>query len=67
MLTKKTNEGRNQIEFNSLEDLVPKDHLLRKVGNVSESCLLGSSFKKLIFIIQHYLVLALFKISPISS
>ena len=31
MLTKKTNEGRHQIEFNSLEDLVPKDHLLRKV------------------------------------
>ena len=33
MLTKKTNEGRHQIEFNSLEDLVPKDHLLRKVEN----------------------------------
>ena len=33
MLTKKSNEGRNQIEFNSLEDLVPKDHLLRKIEN----------------------------------
>ena len=29
----KNSEGRNQIEFNSLEDLVPKDHLLRKIEN----------------------------------
>jgi transposase len=34
VLTKKNNEGRHQVEFNSLEDLVPKDHLLRKVENV---------------------------------
>lgn len=33
MLTKKSNEGRVQVEFNSLEDLVPKDHLLRKIEN----------------------------------
>ena len=33
MLTKKSNEGRNQVEFNSLEDLVPQDHLLRKIEN----------------------------------
>lgn len=31
MLTKRGKELRTQIEFNSLEDLVPKDHLLRKV------------------------------------
>lgn len=31
MLTKKSNEGRVQVEFNSLEDLVPKNHLLRKI------------------------------------
>lgn len=33
VLTKKSNEGRNKIEFNSLEDLVPQDHLLRKIEN----------------------------------
>ncbi|MDS0528599.1 IS1182 family transposase, partial [Clostridium sp. SHJSY1] len=33
MLTKKNEESRNQVEFNSLEDLVPKEHLLRKVDN----------------------------------
>ena len=33
VLTKKSNEGRNQVEFNSLEDLVPQDHLLRKIEN----------------------------------
>lgn len=33
MLTKKSNEGRIQVEFNSLEDLVLKDHLLRKIEN----------------------------------
>lgn len=31
MLTKRGKESRTQIVFNSLEDLVPKDHLLRKV------------------------------------
>ena len=31
MLTKRGKESRTQVEFNSLEDLVPKDHLLRKV------------------------------------
>ncbi|URZ17244.1 IS1182 family transposase ISBpu1 [Clostridium felsineum DSM 794] len=31
MLTKKGKELRSQIELNSLEDLVPKDHLLRKI------------------------------------
>jgi transposase len=31
MLTKKGKELRTQVEFNSLEDLLPKDHLLRKV------------------------------------
>ncbi|MCR3761960.1 transposase, partial [Clostridium felsineum] len=31
MLTKRGKELRSQIELNSLEDLVPKDHLLRKI------------------------------------
>ena len=31
MLTKKIDDSRKQIEFNSLEDLVPREHLLRKV------------------------------------
>ena len=31
MLTKKIDDSRKQVEFNSLEDLVPRDHLLRKV------------------------------------
>lgn len=30
MLTKRGKELRSQLEFNSLEELVPKDHLLRK-------------------------------------
>lgn len=31
MMGKKTIEGRNQINMISLDDLVPKDHLLRKI------------------------------------
>lgn len=31
MLTKRGKELRTQVEFNSLEDLVPKNHLLRKI------------------------------------
>lgn len=31
MLTKRNQESRKQVEFNSLEDLVPSEHLLRKV------------------------------------
>lgn len=31
MLTKRGKESRTQIEFNSSEDLVPQNHLLRKV------------------------------------
>lgn len=31
MMGKKTIEGRNQINMFSLDDLVPKDHLLRKI------------------------------------
>lgn len=31
MLTKRTNDNRYQIEMNAIEDLVPKEHLLRKI------------------------------------
>ena len=31
MMGKKTTEGRGQLSMISLEDLVPKDHLLRKI------------------------------------
>ncbi|EDK35547.1 Predicted transposase [Clostridium kluyveri DSM 555] len=31
MLAKRGKEIRTQVELNSLEDLVPKDHLLRKI------------------------------------
>ncbi|MGL5616963.1 MAG: IS1182 family transposase [Sarcina sp.] len=34
MLTKRKMNLRDQVEFNCLEQLVPKDHLLRKVDNV---------------------------------
>lgn len=31
MMTKKNDNNRFQIEFNCLDDLVPKDHLVRKI------------------------------------
>ena len=31
MMGQKDNSERNQIEFISLEDLVPKNHLVRKI------------------------------------
>ncbi|WQI98155.1 IS5/IS1182 family transposase, partial [Rossellomorea vietnamensis] len=31
MLSKHTKEGRNQIEMVALDELVPEDHLVRKV------------------------------------
>lgn len=33
MLTKRSNNNRYQVEMNAIEDLVPKDHLLRKIEN----------------------------------
>lgn len=34
MLTKREMNLRYQVEFNCLEQLIPKDHLLRKIDNV---------------------------------
>lgn len=38
MLEKKANQ-REQVEFICLENLIPEDHLLRKIENAVEFCI----------------------------